>query len=345
MTAGRRGVALAAAGLLLAAACSGGGAGQEAASPADTAVPVTAPAATPTPSPLTGLDSPNAARPALVVKIDNAAAARPQAGLDRADVVFEEVVEGGEVRFMAVFQSHDAEAVGPVRSVRPVDPDIVSSLGGLFAYSGGTAQFVSLIRRAPVTLVGFDQLGSRAYTKRRDRRAPSNLFTTTAALYAGAGTAAPPPPPPHFAFLAEGAPFEPAGASPALHLTVNISNRARADWDFDAATGVWRRGTNGTPHTVEGGTQLGFANVIVQFVAYTNTSARDQAGSPVPTAAVVGQGRALVLSAGRVVEASWSKPSATAVTEYRDAAGAPLMLTPGTTWVTLAPTGASTSLG
>ncbi|MGH9181076.1 MAG: DUF3048 domain-containing protein, partial [Acidimicrobiales bacterium] len=162
-----RGVAAVLAGLVVLAGCSGSGV--ERAAPPDDPAPAVVEAAPPTTAappplaPLTGLASPNAGRPALVVKIDNAAAARPQSGLDRADVVFEEVVEGGEVRFMAVFQSNDADAVGPIRSVRPVDPEIVSPLGGLFAYSGGTAQFTALIRRAPVTLVGFDQL-SRAYT-------------------------------------------------------------------------------------------------------------------------------------------------------------------------------------
>lgn len=341
-----RGAALAIVGLLVTAGCSGGGGGDDgAAAPggrADGEVAPTTTAQPPAPSPLTGLASPNAGRPALVVKIDNAPAARPQAGIDMADVVFEEVVEGGEVRFMAVFQSRDAESVGPVRSVRPVDPDIVSPLGGLFAYSGGAPQFTALIRRAPVTLVGFDELGRKAYTKRSDRRAPSNLYSSTAALYAGAApddTA----PPPLFAFLATGAAWAPSGVAPATHLTVNVSGRSRADWDFDTATMAWRRGTNGTPHTVENGGQLAFTNVVVQFVPYRNTTSRDQSGNLVPTAAVVGQGPVLVMSAGQMVRGTWSKASPIAVTEYRDGAGAPLALTPGTTWVTLAPTGAATS--
>ncbi|MGH9157764.1 MAG: DUF3048 C-terminal domain-containing protein, partial [Acidimicrobiales bacterium] len=137
--------------------------------------------------------------------------------------------------------------------------------------------------------------------------------------------------------------FAPAGAAPTTHLTVNVSGRSRADWDFDAAANLWRRGTNGTAHTVEGGGQLGFTNVVVQFVAYRNTSARDQSGNLVPTAAVVGQGPVTVLSAGQMVKGTWSKASSNAATEYRDSAGAPLALTPGTTWVTLAPTGSATS--
>jgi len=341
----RRWVTLVVAGLLGLAACSGGGDeaaddGAASKSPAaDDAATTTLPPDTP--GPLTGLATPNAGRPALVVKIDNAPAARPQAGLDKADVVFEEMVEGGEVRFMAVFQSQDAGSVGPIRSVRPVDPEVISALGGLFAYSGGAPQFTALIRKAPVTLVGVDELGS-AYTKRRDRKAPHNTYSDTAKLYAGAksDTKAPPV---LFVRLAEGQAFAPLGVAPATHLTANITGRVKADWDFDAAANLWRRGTNGTPHVVEGGNQLGFTNVITQFVTYKNTSSRDAAGNPVPTAEVIGSGKAIVLSGPNVVEARWSKASATAVTEYTDTAGAPLALTPGASWVTFAPNGATTA--
>lgn len=333
---------VAAVALLVLSACRGGGdepGGTEApttsGSPAPTAVPVTAP--------LTGLpgDPAKLRRPALIVKIDNGAGARPQAGIDRADVLLEEMVEGGLVRFMAIFQSQDADNVGPVRSVRPVDPDIVSPLRGLFAYAGGAPQFEELIRRAPVTLLGYNQLG-KAYRRRRDRAAPHNLYTSTSAVYAGAPAAAQPPPP-LFPFLPPGQPFAAAGAGPATHLSVRISGSSRADWDYDAAANGWRRGSDGTPHTVEGGGQLILANVIVQFVPYSDTSSRDPAGNPVPTANVVGTGPAIVLSGGKLTRGTWSKASATAVTGYADSAGAPIRLTPGTTWITLAPTDAGTA--
>lgn len=340
MRRGRRAAMAGLVGLVGLSACSGDGDGAASDGPdgggdATTTVPAS------TPGPLTGLATPNAGRPALVVKIDNAAAARPQAGIDKADVVFEEMVEGGEVRFMAVFQSQDAAQVGPVRSVRPVDPEVVSPLGGLFAFSGGAPQFTALIRAAPVTLVGVDEL-PKAYSKRKDRRAPSNLYTTTEALYAG-GNPDIEPPKSLFTYLGDGQAFAPAGVAPATHLTVTITGRVRADWDFDAAASLWRRGTNRTPHTVESGEQLGFTNVVVQFVPYRNTSSRDAAGNPVPTAEVIGQGKALVLSGPNIVEGTWSKSSAATVTEYKDNAGAPMAVNRGTTWVTFAPAGAATS--
>lgn len=114
-------------------------------------------------APLTGLPvSPSIAqRPAVIVKIDNDRAAPPQSGLDQADVVYEEVVEGGITRYLSIFQSQDASPVGPVRSVRGTDSDIVRPIGGLFAYSGGTPQYVSLIDSSGVKDVGANDDGGR----------------------------------------------------------------------------------------------------------------------------------------------------------------------------------------
>lgn len=336
-------VAVVAALALVAAACGGGDKKASPTTSSSADIPTTT--LPPEPAFLTGLPQPDRKkqdRPSLVVKIDNAPEARPQAGLDAADVVFEEVVEGGIVRFLAVFHSKDADAVGPVRSVRPVDPEIVTPLGGLFAYSGGTKPFVAAIKKAPVTLVGFDEL-TKAYTKRKGRPAPHNLFTSTTELYKGAEDSAKPPPP-LFTFLPTDQPFGVAGGSPLTHFSVQMGGPTKAGWDWDAGVGVWRRLTNGSPHTVDGGEQLGFANVIVQFVKYRNTSARDPSGAPVPTAEVIGSGEAWVLSGGRLVKAKWEKKNAAAITAYTDGAGQAIRLRPGTTWVSLAPVGAQTTV-
>lgn len=329
--------------LTVTAACGGGG---KKAGPTTTTDPeATTTTLPPEPAFLTGLaqdDRKKQDRPALVVKIDNAPEARPQTGLDRADVVFEEVVEGGIVRFLAIFHSKDAESVGPVRSVRPVDPEIVTPLKPLFAYSGGTAPFVAAIKKAPVTLVGYNEL-TKAYTKRKGRPAPHNLFTSTAELYKGAKDNATPPPP-LFTFLPSDQAFGVAGGSPLTHLDVQMGGPTKAGWDWDAGVGVWRRLTNGTPHTVENGEQVGFANVIVQFVKYRNTSGRDAAGFPVPTAEVIGTGEAWVLSGGRLIKAKWSKNAAASITTYTDSSGQAVRLRPGTTWVSLAPVGAGTTI-
>jgi hypothetical protein len=313
-------------------ACSGG----KKAKSTTTVPPTTTTTIAPVPAILTGLtldDAGRKSRPALSVKIENAPEARPQAGLDAADVVYEEEVEGGIVRFLAVFQSHDAPAVGPIRSLRPVDPLIVTPLRGLFAYSGGAPQFIPLIKRAPVTLVGFDEY-NQAYKRRGDRPAPHNVYSSTPALYRGA-KGNEPAPPALFTFLVAGQQFSAAGSAPATHVE-GLVGSTRYTWDLDPATRLYRRGTNGTAHVMENGNQLAFANVIVQTVPYRNTGSRDPSGAPVPVADIVGSGEASIVSGGLIVRGRWSKPSTSSVTQYTDASGAPVSLTPGPTWISLA---------
>ncbi len=329
------------------AGCSGGG--SKKAGPATTAPgPSTGPSTTAVPAvyPLTGLPVTNPAtvgRPLLAVKIDNSPEARPQAGLDRADVVAEEVVEGGLVRFMAIFQSQDADRVGPVRSVRPVDGKLLTPTKGYFAYSGGNLTEKALIKQAPVTLVGVDELPA-AYTRRRDRRAPHNLYSSTQGIYSRA-PAAGGAPPALFTYRAAGTPPGGSGVAPLARLQIAMGQITNATWAWDAGAKVFRRSTNGTPHTVEGGGQLGFANVVVQFVAYQNrpNGETDSVGAPVPEANVVGAGDAWILSGGMLVKGRWSKAGDGAITTYTDAAGAPIGLTPGPTWLMLAPIGAQVS--
>ena len=328
------------------AACSSGGKG---AAPVTTATSTTAllttTTAAPSPAPLTGLPQPDQdklRRPALTVKIENAPDARPQAGLDAADVVYEEMVEGGLTRFLAVFQSRDADPVGPVRSVRPVDPDLVTPINGLFAYSGGIPAFVNAIRRAPVTLVGFDEF-TKAYVKRKGKAAPHNIYSSTGSLYAGRkkGDKGDVAPQPLFHYLAPGQAAA-TGAVPATHVEVTFPGNDRVVWDFDATASLWRRSEFGSPHTLESGAQVSVPNLILETVPYRNTGQRDPAGNPVPAAAVIGTGDSVVLVAGNAYKGHWSKPSPAAVPGYTDASGSPVMLTPGQTWVMLVPAGLQT---
>ena len=160
---------------LVVAACSGGGGKHTAPSrpPVSSTTTLTAPAPPAGRFPLTGMptaDAARAARPALTVKIENEPGARPQSGLQAADLVYEEFIEGGDTRFVAVFQSTDADPVGSIRSVRPSDPLLVRPLGGLFSYSGGTAKFVNLLHAAPVVDVGISAAPG-AYFQRREKSA------------------------------------------------------------------------------------------------------------------------------------------------------------------------------
>ena len=295
--------------------------------------------------PLTGLpvDNPgHASRPALVVKIENEPPARPQSGLQAADVVYEEIIEGGDTRFVAVFQSTDADPVGSIRSVRPTDPPLVRPIGGLFAYSGGTAKFVNLLHATSMIDVG-ESADPGAYFLRREKPSDHKLFSSTARLYAFPGAAGAKPPPPLFPFLPPGQPFAPAGAQPASHLETVVGTQ-HVFYDWDPAAG-WRRAINGQPHVVEGGGQLIATNVVVQFVPWVPSPGDfDTLHSPVLVAQVVGSGDAWILAGGKVVKGHWSKPTPDAVISYTGSDGQPVSFLPGRTWVELAGTGTPTVL-
>ena len=318
--------------LVMAVAVSCGGGGRKA-RPAATVPEPTGPTTTlaAVPAPLTGLpaDPVLLRRPALVVKIDNIISARPQAGLHNADVIYEELAEGGLTRFLAVFHSRDADPVGPVRSVRPSDPELIAPLNPLFAYSGGAPAVLALLKGALLTDVGFD-VNPDAYNRRSDRRSPQNLYSTTPRLFAKAprGAVAPPAFSP---FLAPGAPFAAAGAAPATRISLAAGPSVGADYEYDAPSGTWRRISEGRPHLLEGGGQLAPTTVIVQFVAYEPFPA----DSMVFVARTVGTGDAVIMTGGTVTRGKWSKPSATSVTTYTDASGARITLPAGQTLVHL----------
>ncbi len=335
----------------LLAAC-GGGSKKQASSSSPATSSGTTTTAPPPVWPLTGLpvtDATHLKRPALVVKIDNADSpgnsARPQSGLNQADVVFEEMVEGSVTRLAAVFHSNDAALVGPVRSARTTDVAVFSPLNHpLFAWSGANADFADIIRSSPIIDVGVNAQPD-AYERRNENGhvAPHNLYTSTGALYAVAPSDAAAPPP-LFKFRAAGQPLG-AGARPvnAVHLEFGSGpGNAPVDWAWQPTTGRFIRGQRGTPDTDDAGEQLSFTNVIVQFVTYHDTGYVDPVGTPVPEGDLVGSGPCWILSAGQVVDCSWTKTGPDSPTTYADAAGQPIGLLPGTTWVELPPPGGGT---
>lgn len=287
-------------------------------------------------------------RPALVVKLDNAPKGRPQAGILQADIVVVEKVEDGVTRLFTIFQSQDAD-VGPVRSARSTDITLASSLNRpLFSYSGTNATFQALIGQAMAagTLVDVGiNAASGDYRRQAGRPAPYNLFSSTAALYrkAPAGSTAPKP---QFVYRPGGQPLGLGTAAPQAKLHIEYVGKnitTVVDYDWDAATGTWKRFQDGTPHVDAVGGQASPKNVIVQFTEYVDTGQRDTSNTIVPEGKVVGTGEAWIFTDGKVVKGTWTKADAAAVTTYTDSAGAVIPITPGQTWVELPPPGAATS--
>jgi len=328
-----------AAAAILSAACGGGGGDDDAAAP-DPEAPTTTAPADPAPGggPLTGLpiEEARAGRPALIVKIDNAPKGRPQAGINQADVVLEEMVEGGITRLAVVFHSQDAASVGPVRSARTTDILFGTALNRpLFAYSGANATFAGQVASSALVDVG---QGKSAGDYRRERGRPQtyDLFSSVPSLYDGAPTTAGVPPR-LFTYRAEGQPLAAAGAAPTngVSMSYKANVTTAVAWAWDAPSGTWKRTQNGSPHVDADGAQVAPRNVVVQFVSYRDTGQKDRSGATVPEADLVGEGDVWVFSDGKVAEGRWRKASAEAVTEYLDKAGTPIGLTPGQTWIEL----------
>ncbi len=294
-------------------------------------------------NPLTGIASytpqPWLHRRVLAVKIGNSDAERPQAGIDHADVVYEELVEGGITRFMALFLTNSAARVGPVRSVRYVDPDIAEPYHALFAYSGGVPPVVSKLHAAAnITDVGADA-DSGAFRRDDARHAPYNLYTSTDALWSGHDGS---PPQQQFAFLPSNVDPSKSGTV-ANHLNFSFAgNGAAVKYDYNPSNGLYERFTNGQPHVVEsasGNQQLAFRNVIIEMVQVVSNGYLDPAGNPTNTITTVGSGAAVFFRAGRAVRGHWSRATREEPIHYTDDTGRRLAIAPGNTIVEMLPVG------
>ncbi|MCC7076441.1 MAG: DUF3048 domain-containing protein [Acidimicrobiia bacterium] len=267
----------------------------------------------------------------VAIKVDNAPRAQPQAGLDAADLVYEEVVEGGLTRFMAVFQSQDADPVGPVRSVRPVDIDLARWLvDPVLVFSGGAGVVIEDVERSGLTW--FDENDTAVLWEDPARRAPHDLVTSTGAVYAALGGAVEGPPPDLATFDETAPPGSPASAA-----TIPFSETEEVTWHQVPATGRWVRLRDGAPQILVSGAPLEVDNLVVQSVRFVPTGIFDAAGNPSPAWEVVGSGRLFVVRDGVVVEGSWSRPTPSEPTRLLDAAGTPIPLRPGRTWWSLLP--------
>ncbi|MGY1690413.1 DUF3048 domain-containing protein [Geodermatophilus sp. SYSU D01105] len=288
--------------------------------------------------PLTGLDGAGADvdRPALAVKVENSVDARPQTGLNAADMVWEEVVEGGISRYVAVYHSTLPPAIGPVRSVRPMDPAIAAPLHGLLAFSGGQAPFVEATRAAGLQVV--DPGTGAGFSRVSDRVAPHNTYVDPTALLGQADAAHQVPPPPQFEVATgQEQPTALTDGAPAAALDLTLSRISTPGWTWSQPDNAWLRDEDGTPAVEADGTPLRAVNVVVLRVDVVDTQYKDSARNPVPETVMVGGGEALVATGGRTVPVTWSKASADEPVRLTGPGGQPVRLAPGSTWVELVP--------
>jgi hypothetical protein len=290
--------------------------------------------------PLTGIETDKVAkRPAMSVKIENSPAARPQTGLGAADVVWEEMVEGGITRYNAVFHSRIPPVVGPIRSLRPMDAAISAPFGGLFVFSGGQPQFVSQVAATGLTMLSHDG-GSPGFYRTSDRVAPHNVYgDTDTFLEAGEGDG---PPPAQFRFARYAEQVTALAGKKATKITISFPF-ADPGWSWNGK--VWQRTEAGAAASTVDGGRLEATNVVVLRVQVRNTGALDPGGNPVPETVLTGSGDGTVFTAGHRLAVTWRKPKTESVLELTTADDEEVLLAPGNVWVELVPiSGSSVSV-
>jgi hypothetical protein len=278
-------------------------------------------------SPFTGLPT-DLNAPVLGVKIDNAAVARPQSGLELADVVYVEPVEGGLSRLLAVYQSRVPPVVGPIRSSRASDLQLLANFGRpALAFSGAAAEVGALVARAPVLDVSaLTRPGD--YHRDRRRSMPHNLYGDANLLRQGGA------PPRDIGFRFGPPPF---GGRPVPETEVRYP-AATIGVQWAPADARWVISMDGTPLASASGPRPSAATVVLQRVSVRATEVRDATGAPSPFAATVGSGEAVVLRDGLVFAGNWSRPAPDAITTFTLPDGSPLTFAPGPVWVVLVPT-------
>jgi Protein of unknown function (DUF3048) N-terminal domain/Protein of unknown function (DUF3048) C-terminal domain len=297
-------------------------------------VPPTWPAYTPLPGvpgvdALTNIYHPELENvPALAVKVDNHPQARPQWSLALADVIFEENVES-LTRFIAIFHSRLPSVIGPIRSARTSDLNILAAFNRpVLAWSGGNKNVTAVVRSAAtsgiVVNISAQSIG-RCYRRESGRKAPHNLVVAPGCALAEATTAGPARVPWTFddAYVPVG------GNDTGFELRMD---GVRVGWTWDAASNQYVRQQDGRAHVAADGTQIAASNVVIMSVAYTPSPADVRS----PEAQTLGAGPVVVHRNGIAVAGTWSRATATDPFVFTDAAGVRIPLASGTTFVELA---------
>jgi hypothetical protein len=272
-------------------------------------------------------------RPAVALKIENAAVARPLSGLEKADLVYEELVEGGETRFMALYHCSDTGKGGPIRSARLVDPAIMKPKTMILGYSGANQTVTSALEEAGV--ISIDETNAGDAMERVVREGVSSEHT----LYAESGAVRrlgaeqfdDPPPDDLFEFgdLQE-------GAKQASNIALNFGGASEITYEW--TDGAWQRSQDGEAFMAESGTQIAPTNVLVEVHKIGLSEVVDVTGTPSPQIKdETGSGKAVLFRNGRAIVGKWERDSTDEATRFVTKNGDAMVFAPGSIWVELVP--------
>lgn len=281
-----------------------------------------------------------AARRPLLIKLGNSPPERPQSGLDKADIVVEHLTEGAITRFSAVFYCSDAAAIGPIRSARLIDLELVPMFGAIFAHVGGSEPVRQMIAASGIGQADFDDYGrAPIFREISERKRPFNRYTGTPEMYALAAkqnliTGAP-----LTAMRFE--PMQPAGGVPAATITVPYrKNLSDAEFTYDAMRGAYVRGTAASPQLDAVSNQaLTASNVLVLYAPHETTNiVEDSLGSRSIQITLTGTGKATLLREGQAFDLTWSRTDPNSFFQFTTAKGNPIGFKPGNIWIEVVPT-------
>jgi len=271
--------------------------------------------------------------PILVVKIDDTKMAHPQIGIEYADIVYIEQVEGGLTRLAAVFSSQIPKEIGPVRSARVSDMELLSQFGKVgFAYSGAQQKLRPEISAANLFDLGAQRMSSTIYTTDPQRIQPYAMVLRADLLME----------------YAQGKGFEFAKSKNAgwnfsdqTELGTAISS-AKVSWPasnyevfWSTEKEVWELSHGGVPNLSSTGTRLTADTFVIQLVSITDSIYKDKVGGVTPFSATVGSGKGFILRDGKYIEGNWSRPTESAGTRWTTTAGDEIPFAHGALWIAL----------
>ncbi|MEV0523524.1 DUF3048 domain-containing protein [Streptomyces sp. NPDC050439] len=275
-------------------------------------------------SPFTGMRAQQG--PVLAVKFDNARMARPHTGLAQADIVYVEKVEGGMSRLMGVYSSRLPQAVGPVRSARESDVELLRQFGRpALAYSGVRSSLNKMLRQSPLYTRPHGRLPG-AYFRDGSRPAPHNLFARPEAVLRSAPKAD------HAADIGFRFGPAPAGGSRTAARTVRYASASHT-FSWSPGERRWLASFDGAPARSSSGAQLGARTIVIQRVSMPPSRYKDVNGAPTPYIKTVGSGRATVLRDGKAYQTRWKRTSPEGGTTFTLSNGQRMPFARGQVWM------------
>jgi len=294
-----------------------------------TTEPPTTTTAVPRPvQPLTGLplrDARLLTKVALIVKVSNDRKARPQTGLNDADIVFE-AWGAGPTRFATVWHSRDKDFVGPIRSCREQDVNLCGEFNrAVFACSGGNPGNNRLIQNSDMMLITEGRGPGWELDPTRSR--PHKTHANTALLRSNAGPDRTGPKQ-QFHYRAEGEHATAGEKMSGFDLQIEA---VFVQWRYDARTRTYLRSQDGGPHLLADGAQVSTNNVVVVWLDYYPSHTDNRS----PDGRSTGKGLMVAFTGGRLVAGTWERHHRVDPFDLRDTDGKPVLLTPGRTFIEL----------